>query len=265
MKRKSKTRQSSKPIRDPMSKGRSVDPALKTLSEWDTEWAEKYLKMCGNPWKNGILPVKLVELISLGLNVTCTNLQGTATRQHIEAALAAGATREEILCILKCASLLAIHSCSLGAPMLLEEAEAMGVKTVQHENTKATPAVDQIRSIGQWNEAWNPFFQLDPVWTDEFMAAGSDVYVGKVFSPKDLELISIAFDACITHMYAPGVRRHIKAALKAGATMEEIMEVLKTCVAQGIYSCVLGVPILADELTRRKKKQCAPLAPHAQN
>jgi len=78
--------------------------------------------MCMNPWTNGVLPIKLVELISLGLNVTCTNLHNQGTREHIRAALRAGATREEILCILKCASLLAIHSCSLGAPILLEEA-----------------------------------------------------------------------------------------------------------------------------------------------
>ena len=71
---------------------------------------------------------------------------------------------------------------------------------------------------------------------------------------KELELLSIAFDASYTHMYAPGTRRHIKAALKAGATMEEIMEVLKLCVVQGVQACNLGVPILAEELERFKSK-----------
>jgi alkylhydroperoxidase/carboxymuconolactone decarboxylase family protein YurZ len=51
-------------------------------------------------------------------------------------------------------------------------------------------------------------------------------------------------------MYAPGTRRHIKNALKAGATMQEIMEVLKLCVVQGVQACNLGVPILAEELER---------------
>ena len=36
----------------------------------------------------------------------------------------------------------------------------------------------------------------------------------------------------------------------AGATMEEIMEVLKLCVVQGVQACNLGVPILAEELER---------------
>jgi alkylhydroperoxidase/carboxymuconolactone decarboxylase family protein YurZ len=49
-------------------------------------------------------------------------------------------------------------------------------------------------------------------------------------------------------MYAPGTRRHIKGALKAGTTMEEIMEVLKLCVVQGMQACNLCVPILAEEL-----------------
>jgi alkylhydroperoxidase/carboxymuconolactone decarboxylase family protein YurZ len=47
------------------------------------------------------------------------------------------------------------------------------------------------------------------------------------------------------------LRRHIKAALKLGATVEEIMEVLKLSVVQGVEACNLGVPILAEELERR--------------
>jgi alkylhydroperoxidase/carboxymuconolactone decarboxylase family protein YurZ len=95
---------------------------------------------------------------------------------------------------------------------------------------------------------WRPFFELDPVWTDEFMAAGIGIYGSGVLPGKDVELLSIAFDASYTHMYAPGTRRHIRAALKLGATVEEIMEVLKLCVVQGVQSCNLRVPILAEEL-----------------
>jgi alkylhydroperoxidase/carboxymuconolactone decarboxylase family protein YurZ len=102
--------------------------------------------------------------------------------------------------------------------------------------------------MGQWNDAWNPFIELDPVWTDQFMATGAAIYGTKLMTPKLIELLSIAFDASYTHMYAPGTRRHIKAALKLGATMEEIMEVLKLCVVQGVQACNLGVPILAAEI-----------------
>ena len=228
------------------------DSAVDQLREWDPGWADACVKMSNNPWSNGVLPRKFVELVSIALNVACTNLNADGTRRHIRAALGAGATRDEILTILKMASVMSIHSCSLGAPILLEEAKAAGV-TPTKKNPVSTPACDTMRAVGQWNTAWDPFFELDPEWTDEFMATGASIYRGRLFSAKEIELLSIAFDASYTHMYAPGTRRHIKAALKAGATMEEIMEVLKLCVVQGVQACNLGVPILAEELEKRAK------------
>ena len=204
--------------------------------------------MTSDPWTNGILPDATIELICIAVNAACTNLQAGSTRRHIRAALAAGATREEILMVLKMASLLSIHSCSLGAPILLEEAKAAEARPTRRPAGAATPVCDRLRAIGQWNEAWTPFYDLDPSWTEQFMAVGIPVYAGGVLSPKLAELLSIAFDASFTHMYAPGTRRHIKAALAHGATIEEIMEVLKLCVIQGVEAANLAVPILAEEL-----------------
>ena len=84
--------------------------------------------MTANPWVSGVLPRKLIELVGVALNAACTNLNPDGTRRHIRAALEAGATRDEILMVLKMASVMSIHSCSLGAPILLEEAKAAGVK-----------------------------------------------------------------------------------------------------------------------------------------
>jgi alkylhydroperoxidase/carboxymuconolactone decarboxylase family protein YurZ len=230
------------------------DPALEKLREWDPKWAETCEKMTTNPWTGGVLPRKTVELISIALNAACTNLNPDGTRRHIRAALDAGATRDEILMVLKMASVLSIHSCSLGAPILLEEGKAAAVKPAPRKTREATPACDKMREIGQWNTAWDPFYELDPVWTDQFFAAGLGIYASGGLSPKNIEFLSIAFDASYTHMYAPGTRRHIKTALKLGATMEEIMEVLKLCVVQGVQACNLGVPILAEEMANRSAK-----------
>jgi alkylhydroperoxidase/carboxymuconolactone decarboxylase family protein YurZ len=237
------------------------EPALAQLTEWDPTWAETCVKMTTNPWTSGILPRKFVELTCVLLNAACTNLNAEGTRRHIRAALEAGATRDEILWVLKSAALAAIHSCSLGAPILLEEAKATGAKPAPRGTGEATPFCDKMRAIGQWNTAWDPFFELDPVWTDQFFASTIFIYQSGVFSAKEVELMSIAFDASYTHMYAPGTRRHIKGALKAGATIEEIMEVLKICVAQGVQACNLGVPILAEELERNQLTHRSPPIP----
>src|SRR6516162_6871461 len=104
------------------------DDALATLRDWDPEWADTCARMTSNPWTSGVLPRKTVELIGVALNAACTNLNPDGTRRHIRAALKAGASRDEILTVLKMASVLAIHSCRLGAPILLEEAKAAGIK-----------------------------------------------------------------------------------------------------------------------------------------
>jgi alkylhydroperoxidase/carboxymuconolactone decarboxylase family protein YurZ len=204
-----------------------------------------------SPWRTGVLSRKLVELVSLAVNVACTNLNADGARRHIRGALDAGATRDEIQFVVKCAAAMAIHSCSLGAPILLEEAKAAGVAAKALPSV-ATPAVDKMKAIGQWNAAWDPFLALDPAWTDAFMAMGAGIYGSGVLPPKEVELLSIAFDASFTHMYAPGTRRHIQNALKAGAAIEEIFEVLKICVGQGVQAINLGVPILEEELAARQ-------------
>ncbi len=75
------------------------------------------------------------------------------------------------------------------------------------------------------------------------MAMGAGICGSGVLTPKEIELSSIAFGALFTHMYAPGTRRRIENALKAGASIAEIFEVLKICAAQGVQACNLGVPI----------------------
>jgi len=40
-------------------------------------------------------------------------------------------------------------------------------------------------------------------WTDVFMATGAGTYGAGIIPAKDIELLSIAFDASYTHMYAP--------------------------------------------------------------
>ena len=59
------------------------------------------------------------------------------------------------------------------------------------------------------------------------MAMAAGIYGSRVLPAKEVKLLSIAFDASYTHMYAPGTRRHIKNALAVGAVVEEILEVLK--------------------------------------
>lgn len=115
----------------------------------------------------------------------------------------------------------------------------------------ATPLVDKMKAAGLFNPAWDVIYALDPQWLEEFIAMGADLYRG-VLPAKLFELVAIAVDASSTHLYTPGIRRHIQGALAHGATIDEIMEVLKLRGAQAIDACELGAPILSEELANRR-------------
>jgi alkylhydroperoxidase/carboxymuconolactone decarboxylase family protein YurZ len=120
--------------------------------------------------------------------------------------------------------------------------------TTNPEPTTSTPTIDLMQREGNWNPLWNTLFDWDPEWTEQFMAMNAIPMRRGVFTPEFVELLSIAIDASATHMYAPGVRRHIRAALELGVSREEILTVLEMVSVLGIHACNLGVPILAEEL-----------------
>jgi alkylhydroperoxidase/carboxymuconolactone decarboxylase family protein YurZ len=233
-------------------------PALTQLQKWDPQWAETYLKMTANPWSSEVLPRNLVELIGVALNAGSIGLNPDGMRRHMRAALKAGATGEQILLVLKMASVMSFDSCMLATPILLEEASegeldaARKGRAERHKDTEqATPAVEKMKALGRWNVAWDPIYDLAPVWTDQFMSAAIGIQASGVLSAKEIELIAIAFEAPYTHIYTPSTRRHVKNALRAGATVEEVVEVLKLCVIQGVEACNVGVPILEEELSAK--------------
>ena len=99
------------------------------------------------------------------------------------------------------------------------------------------------------------FAELDPVWTEKFVDMGVTPLAHRVLDPKTYELIAIAVDASCTHMYAPGVRRHIASALELGVSKEEILAVLQAVSVLGIHSMSLGAPILVEELAAKKARE----------
>ena len=121
----------------------------------------------------------------------------------------------------------------------------------------ATPLCDQMRATGTWNPAWDPFAELDPIWTEKFMAMGTHYKQSGALDPKTVEFIAIAVDASCTHMYAPGTLRHIRMALELGATKEEIAAVLQLVSVLGIHTCSLGAPILLEELAALESRKLA--------
>ncbi len=109
------------------------------------------------------------------------------------------------------------------------------------------PLVDRMKTDGRWNELWNGIEELDPTWTEDYLRTVLEPYESGVLSPREVQMLCIAVDAACTHLYAPGLRRHIRAALALGVTPREILEVLKLATTVGIHALNMGMPILVEE------------------
>ena len=119
------------------------------------------------------------------------------------------------------------------------------------QSSTPTPISDALHDNGYWNPNWDPIAEVDKVWMEKFLTMG--MHARQVLDPKTLELIAIAVDASCTHMYAPGVRTHIRKALDLGVTFEEIAAVLQLTSVLGIHTMSMGAPILLEEAAARQR------------
>jgi alkylhydroperoxidase/carboxymuconolactone decarboxylase family protein YurZ len=118
------------------------------------------------------------------------------------------------------------------------------------KDKQSYPHTQMHRDKGDWNPLWEQFHQLDPDFLEAYLAFRNVPQSTGPLEQKYKELILIAINAATTHLYQPGVRRHIQNALKAGATQEEILETIQLTTVMGIHSCNLAIPILLEEIEK---------------
>jgi len=103
-------------------------------------------------------------------------------------------------------------------------------------------------AIGAWNDDWSDFAAVDPGFFERYTALAGHPWRHGALAPKVKALVLLTVDAAATHLYAPGVRHHLRQALALGATPAEIVETLELTATMGIHACNVGVPILLEEL-----------------
>lgn len=212
----------------------SFSDPLAWLSTQDSGWRDK-LKTLANATDQGVLPPQIVALIRLLLVVNVTHLNADAARQRLIEAHKAGVSRGEILAVLKLASALGIHSYASAAPEFRTVFAAAGI-TEPQSAPSPTPVTTAVRQSGGFNPAWETIAAWDAVWLEAFLDMGLAVWREGVLSAKNIELLCVAGDAAVTHLWSSGVRRHAETALKLGATPAELIAVLRLVSLQGLES-----------------------------
>lgn len=99
------------------------NPFWDELLELDPAFFEAYTEFSSIPWTHGVLEPKVKELVYTAFDASATHLYVPGLRQHIRNALALGATTAEVMEVFEIASVIGIHTCTMGVPILIEELE----------------------------------------------------------------------------------------------------------------------------------------------
>ncbi|SFJ40833.1 carboxymuconolactone decarboxylase family protein [Amycolatopsis sacchari] len=226
--------------------------AWEDILRLDPDFLAAYLKFSAVPWRKNHLPDKVKEFVYIAADAAATHLYTPGVRQHIRAALAFGATKEEIMEVIELTSTLGIHASNIGVPLLLEVLEEEGIRKGPRpldENQERIKA-EFTENRGYWHSFWDGILEVDPELFEAYTEFSSVPWRTGVLEPKVKELIYTAFDASATHLYVPGLKLHMRNAVRYGATQEEIMEVLEIVSVVGIHAATVAVPILVEELER---------------
>lgn len=239
--------------------GQEWTPTWHNILTLDSTYFSAYLRLRSVPILRKRLPHKIQELVLLAIDASCTHLYEPGIRAHTANALRAGASKEEIMETLELTSVLGVHAVTVGVPLLQEVLEEKG----QQIDTKDLSAEQEQlkesfkRQRGYWGSSWDPVLALSPDFFEAYTAYSSVPFQQgshNHLDAKTRELIFCAIDCATTHLYAPGLKVHIRNAIDFGATKEEVMEVFELAALMGAQTVMKGADVLSEELTAGEKK-----------
>ncbi|WP_397452328.1 carboxymuconolactone decarboxylase family protein [Pseudomonas sp. NA-150] len=226
--------------------GGTWNAAWDSILQLDAGFLEAYSAFAAVPRKKNHLAPKVQAFMAIAADAAATHLYAPGIQEHLRIAITHGATREELMEVLELISTVGIHASNVGVPVLLEVLEEEGLRN-------GPPALDArrealkdsfVKNRGYWHASWEGLLELDPELFDAYVEFSSVPWRTGVLAPKIKELIYCAFDAAATHLYVPGLKLHMRNALRYGATKEEIMEMLEIVSVIGIHGALTAAPML---------------------
>ncbi len=194
---------------------------------------------------DGPLSARMTELILLAMHGSSTALNSAGINRHVQRAQTAGATEQDIMDVLFTITAVANHALYFAVPILQDELSAEGINVEQqgkvdlHE-TKA----DFIAKRGFWNPAREVLARVLPRYFTALNDVSTRSWTYGSLDPKERELVCIGINCTVTHCYEPGLRLHIRNAIRRGASQDEILHVLQLAAVLGLEGFILGAQAL---------------------
>jgi len=107
----------------------------------------------------------------------------------------------------------------------------------------ATEAFARDQPINPWDSSLDKLKEWDPSGAELLLRVGTNPWTSGVLPRKEVELISLALHSACTNLDEAGTRRHIRAALDAGAKRHEFNGVVK-----GVQLAIAEDAVSADHL-----------------
>lgn len=227
--------------------GEDWSPAWDKVNDLTPEYLAAYIKLRQVPINKQKLPRKIQELLLLAMDAQCTHLHTPGVAAHTSAALKAGATVGEIIETLELSSVLGVHAVTVGVPLLVEVMAERGTKLEQDLDEKRQKLKANFqRQRGYWSNSWEPVIRLSPDFFEAYTNYSSVPFQEghSHLDAKTKELVFCAIDCATTHLFAPGLKIHIRNALEKGATPEEVMEVFELAALMGSQTVLAGAEAL---------------------
>lgn len=129
-----------------------------------------------------------------------------------------------------------------------------------------TPELSEIKAHfiaerGYWRSWAETMLHLDPQFLVSYADYAGHPALHGPLSERMVELIYVALDASSTHLYEPGLKTHLRKAGEAGATAEDVMDVLHLVSCQGIGAVQLGAEILLEQTGQAPERSGAEADP----
>lgn len=107
--------------------------------------------------------------------------------------------------------------------------------------SEARDAFEQAH--GHWSDDLDDLLNADPRYFAAYDRLLRVTATRGNLTPVQRELICVAVNAQVTYLHEGHTRHHIREAMRAGATREEVGETLQLAASLGIHSMLIGVPV----------------------
>lgn len=218
------------------------------IERMDPAFAQAAEALVAHPYRHGVLAPSVRALVVLAVESVIPEALEPRIEATVDAALAAGATRDEALCTLEIACSIGLHTVSVGLPILLEEME-LAQLSLPEETPRQRELQRALETSGPrprpLNSIYAAILRMDP----EYFAARVR-FIDRpwerddVLDPEVKHLLSIAIDAVSPQHYVDGLRKHIREALQIGVTPPAIFEVLQLASVTGLRTLDVGLEVL---------------------